>query len=140
MRSCNLQVLVTDLTKEWPAQKTWNLKQMVDRYGDVAFKVSQSHGKKVKMKLKDYASYMQSQNDEEPLYIFDSKFGEVAPTMLQDYSVPSIFSEDLLALLDKQIRPPFRWLVAGPARSGASWHVDPALTSAWNALLSGRKR
>ncbi|CAK9871623.1 unnamed protein product [Sphagnum jensenii] len=133
-------VLVTDLTKEWPAQKTWNLKQMVDRYGDVAFKVSQSHGKKVKMKLKDYASYMQSQNDEEPLYIFDSKFGEVAPTMLQDYSVPSIFSEDLLALLDKQIRPPFRWLVAGPARSGASWHVDPALTSAWNALLSGRKR
>ncbi len=73
MWSCNLQVLVTDLTKEWPAQKTWNLKQMVDRYGDVAFKVSQSHGKKVKMKLKDYASYMQSQNDEEPLYIFDSK-------------------------------------------------------------------
>ncbi|CAK9268959.1 unnamed protein product [Sphagnum jensenii] len=133
-------VLVTDLTKEWPAQKTWNLKQMVGRYGDVAFKVSQSHGKKVKMKLKDYASYMQSQNDEEPLYIFDSKFGEVAPTMLQDYSVPSIFSEDLLALLDKQVRPPFRWLVAGPARSGASWHVDPALTSAWNALLSGRKR
>ncbi|CAK9218145.1 unnamed protein product [Sphagnum troendelagicum] len=133
-------VLVTDLTKEWPAQKTWNLKQMVDKYGDVAFKVSQSHGKKVKMKLKDYASYLQSQNDEEPLYIFDSKFGEVAPTMLQDYSVPSIFSEDLLALLDKQIRPPFRWLVAGPARSGASWHVDPALTSAWNALLSGRKR
>jgi hypothetical protein len=66
-------VLVTDLTKEWPAQKTWNLKQMVDKYGDVAFKVSQSHGKKVKMKLKDYASYMQSQNDEEPLYIFDSK-------------------------------------------------------------------
>jgi hypothetical protein len=69
-----------------------------------------------------------------------SQFGEVAPTMLQDYSVPSIFSEDLLALLDKRIRPPFRWLVAGPARSGASWHVDPALTSAWNALLSGRKR
>ncbi|GIL61185.1 hypothetical protein Vafri_15582 [Volvox africanus] len=33
-------------------------------------------------------------------------------------------------------RPNFRWLVLGPARAGASWHVDPALTSAWNALLS----
>lgn len=60
--------------------------------------------------------------------------------MLEEYSVPSLFSEDLLAVLDKPVRPPFRWLVAGPARSGASWHVDPALTSAWNTLLSGRKR
>jgi hypothetical protein len=32
---------------------------------------------------------------------------------------------------------PFRWLVVGPARSGASWHVDPSATSAWNTLLSG---
>ncbi|KAF4368421.1 hypothetical protein F8388_015785 [Cannabis sativa] len=37
-------------------------------------------------------------------------------------------------------RPPFRWLIIGPERSGASWHVDPALTSAWNTLLCGRKR
>ena len=60
--------------------------------------------------------------------------------MLEEYSVPSLFSEDLLAVLDKPVRPAFRWLVAGPARSGASWHVDPALTSAWNTLLTGRKR
>ena len=60
--------------------------------------------------------------------------------MLEEYSVPPLFKEDLLSVLDKPVRPPFRWLVAGPSRSGASWHVDPALTSAWNTLLSGCKR
>ncbi len=44
--------------------------------------------------------------------------------------------QDLFSLLGRQ-RPPHRWLVLGPARAGASWHVDPSLTSAWNALLSG---
>lgn len=32
-----------------------------------------------------------------------------------------------------------RWLVAGPAGSGSRFHCDPYCTSAWNALLSGRK-
>ena len=35
--------------------------------------------------------------------------------------------------------PARRWLVAGPARSGASWHVDPSATSAWNTLLAGAR-
>ena len=33
-----------------------------------------------------------------------------------------------------------RWLLLGLAGSGSCFHVDPFNTSAWNALLSGRKR
>lgn len=68
------------------------------------------------------------------------QFGELAPGLVADYEVPPQFSEDLFSALGPGVRPHFRWLVMGPQRSGAGWHVDPNLTSAWNALLAGRKR
>ncbi|KAK1287804.1 F-box protein [Acorus calamus] len=133
-------VLLTDLAESWPARTTWTTEKLLMNCGDIAFRISQMYSGKITMKLKDYVSYMQLQHDEDPLYIFDEKFGEVAPTLLKDYSVPHLFREDFFDVLDRDKRPPFRWLIIGPERSGASWHIDPALTSAWNTLLSGRKR
>ena len=68
------------------------------------------------------------------------QFGETTPALLEDYRVPHLFQEDLFDVLDYEQRPAFRWFIIGPERSGASWHVDPGLTSAWNTLLCGRKR
>ncbi|KAL7085513.1 hypothetical protein ACP275_14G285000 [Erythranthe tilingii] len=133
-------VLIDGLTDNWPARKSWTSEQLSLKYSDTKFRISQRSSKKVNMKFKDYISYIQIQHDEDPLYIFDDKFAEAAPDLLKDYSVPYLFQEDYFDVLDIDQRPPFRWLIIGPERSGASWHVDPGLTSAWNTLLSGRKR
>lgn len=133
-------VLLTEVANTWPSRHKWTVDQLLSNYGDATFRISQRSSKKITMKLKDYVSYMKCQHDEDPLYIFDDKFGEAAPALLQDYCMPSLFQEDFFDVLDYDQRPPFRWLIIGPERSGASWHVDPGLTSAWNTLLCGRKR
>ncbi|CAN8233943.1 unnamed protein product [Cochlearia groenlandica] len=133
-------VLLSGLTDSWPANKTWTIDQLSEKYGEVPFRISQRSPNKISMKFKDYISYMKQQRDEDPLYVFDDRFGEAAPELLKDYSVPHLFQDDWFEILDKENRPPYRWLIVGPERSGASWHVDPTLTSAWNTLLCGRKR
>lgn len=95
----------------------------------------------IRMPLKMYMHYMQNNRDEEPIYLFDGKFGERAPGLLEDYKVPDYFQEDFFEqCLPQDKRPDFRWLVMGPKRSGSAWHMDPYMTSAWNALICGAKR
>ncbi|KAK4747488.1 hypothetical protein SAY87_014074 [Trapa incisa] len=133
-------VLLKGLADTWPARTTWTIDNLLLNHGEKALRISQKSVKKMSMKLRDYVSYMNIQHDEDPLYIFEDKFGEIIPELLKDYDVPCLFQEDFFNVLDEDQRPPYRWLIIGPERSGASWHIDPALTSAWNTLLVGRKR
>eukprot|EP00897_Mesotaenium_endlicherianum_P000489 jgi/Mesen1/10440/ME000082S09943 len=127
-------VIITDALATWPALQKWDHEYLVRHAGQVAFAAGP-----VDITLERFQQYARRVQEERPLYIFDPEFGEKAPQLSTDYSVPLYFREDLFSLLESG-RPHYRWLIAGPARSGSSWHIDPNATSAWNAVVRGSKK
>lgn len=131
-------VMVSGVTASWPVD-SWSLPNLLAKYSAATFTASKPSGGKIPVRLDDFLAYMSTQHDEDPLYIFDQDFGTTCPELLQQYQVPPFIPQDYYKVLGSR-RPPYQWLVLGPGRSGAAWHVDPSLTSAWNTLLSGCKR
>lgn len=130
------------LVENWPAWSKWNfnhLKIFKDRY----FKVGEDDdGYKVKVRMKYFLRYLRKNTDDSPLYVFDSNYDTdaVSKQLLQEYRIPSYFPDDLFSLVGEKRRPPYRWFLVGPSRSGTCLHIDPLGTSAWNTLLKGTKR
>ena len=116
---------------------------LLTRYGSHRLKVGEDDdGHPVRLKLAYFLRYAADNIDDSPLYVFDGSFGDrygTAP-LLEDFEVPKYFRDDLFRYGSERRRPPYRWIVIGPARSGTNIHIDPLGTSAWNALLSGHKR
>ncbi|KAG0294160.1 hypothetical protein BGZ96_001678 [Linnemannia gamsii] len=129
--------------EQWPAWDQWTLDALAAKYGDTLFRVSNIESEKepsFSMTFQDFLHYIRYNSDTDPLYLFDPYFADTVPEMDTAYKLPKYFEFDFFSLLEGETRPPYRWLLVGPQRTGAPWHIDPSGTSAWNTLLSGHKR
>ena len=136
----------------WPCfggPQKWTWEDLRARFGEHRFKVgSDDDGYAVRLRFSHFCDYLEDPTvhgaaaDDSPLYVFDGTFAErdSGGALLRDYVPPPLFADDLFALVGEKRRPPYRWIVFGPPRSGSSLHIDPLATSAWNALCQGRKR
>lgn len=115
----------------WP---NWELESLNKKYGDINFQQES-----VNWTLSKFIEYLQSNNDESPLYLFDCR-SKAMEQIRKEYSsnIPDIFKEDYFKLLANS-RPDHSWLIIGSARSGSTFHKDPNNTSAWNACITGMK-
>lgn len=120
----NQPFILTDPVREWPVFKKWSRKHLVENYGKLVFRAEA-----VDWPLKTYMEYMDNNQDESPLYLFDRSFVEkinlvAGESSVGSFWIPECFGEDLFAVLGDQ-RPDYRWLIIGPKRSGSTFHKDP---------------
>ena len=132
--SVNLPVVIRGGCAHWPAMKKWSREWLSEKFGKTKFTVGG-----YEMALDDFFAVSEARDDT-PLYLFYPKFGEKASELAGDYKVPEYFAQDDFFKLLGDDRPHFRWLIIGPERSGSIWHQDPNATSAWNAVVNGRKK
>ena len=83
--------------------------------------------------------YANSHRDDTALYLFDKQCFSHISALGDEFSVPAHFGDDNFQYLAEE-RPDYRWIIIGPKGSGSSFHKDPNCTSAWNAVIHGKKK
>lgn len=135
-------VVILDIMDNWKANTCWTPEFFKSKYGAIhvtTVKETKTTDDQCTMRLGEYIDYMESTKEENPYYLKAWYYHNDCPEISEDYKIPEYFKSWHQQLPD-DIRPQMSWIFIGPANTGSRMHVDALMTSAWNAVISGRKR
>jgi histone arginine demethylase JMJD6 len=68
-------------------------------------------GYKLRLTFKNYIEYLLYNQDDSPLYLFESSLEDKEETkpIIDNFTVPAYFQDDLFRLAGEKKRPPYRW-------------------------------
>ncbi|KAK1930177.1 F-box protein [Phytophthora citrophthora] len=99
--------IIKNAIGNWKASTEWTVEKLIEKFpSDVKHRITHnldvmSSSPTMEMSFADFFHYATNQHDETPLYIFDARFGEKMPAMLEDYAVNDlkVFKEDFLSVI-----------------------------------------
>ncbi|XP_022784782.1 bifunctional arginine demethylase and lysyl-hydroxylase JMJD6-like [Stylophora pistillata] len=133
--------IITGMMDNWKAMNKWLFEtfQHDPRIEDGVY-VGQ---RLTPVPLTNYVKYLKERaaNETAPWVIFMSDVFDLYPELREDYIIPDFFAEsdDFMNNVEEELRLDWRWIIMAAKRSGSGWHVDPANTTGWLALVQGAK-
>lgn len=131
----SIPVIIKDGIDNWPC-KDWTCAKFHELYHKASFRIGDDDdGAAMRVPFELYAQYLETQQDDSPLYLFEDDFGERkdSQSILDNYKPIKYFDEDLFLLTPLERRPPFRWVIVGSQRTGTKMHIVCSIfsTSFW---------
>lgn len=133
--------IITGMMDDWKAMNNWPFEKFQH---DPRIEEGVYIGQRTTLvPLTSYVKYLKERaaNETSPWVIFMPDVFDLYPELREDYTVPDFFSEsdDFLMGVEDELRLDWRWIIMAAKRSGSGWHVDPANTTGWLALIQGAK-
>lgn len=134
-------VLVKNLIDDWPALEKWTMDFFDSNYGGISEFVSRSDSKlnteDKHFSLSEYISYAKNSDDDNPYY-FKSQFHRTT-SLYKDYNQPILYPCWYSQISLQKRKYELSWIYVGAKGTFSEMHLDIWNSSAWNALISGKK-
>ncbi|MBS0032093.1 cupin-like domain-containing protein [Chitinophaga sp. 22321] len=136
-------VIFKDNFDSWgPAAKLWTEDYLRKHYGHVSENADRRMGKikeKQAFLLSDYFDYIKEEKStSSPPFYFKTQF-HIQAALSQHYKTPDCFHCWYRLMPAEKRRYALSWIYIGAANTGSDLHLDLWNTSAWNAVISGKK-